>query len=181
MFTHFGLWELLPANRIMRRKSSRETFSFKFSELLLWKQIYTEGSHSSSKDTESTLVPFYVHVLDVSILWFFWEVLVEKYPQNDRNYLPVQYIFLHGHPDCWGRVRPLGKKSFKIDNDNLNCFRKWKFWPSQTQVLYIHMISNILWYHALTDWDTGYLQKSFFSSGHSEVIQKVKVLTESSI
>ena len=114
MFTHFGLWELLPANRIMRRKSSRETFSFKFSELLLWKQIYTEGSHSSSKDTESTLVPFYVHVLDVSILWFFWEVLVEKYPQNDRNYLPVQYIFLHGHPDCWGRVTPLGKKSFQI-------------------------------------------------------------------
>ena len=44
----------------------------------------------------------------------FWEVLVEKYPQNDRNYLPVQYIFLHGHPDCWGRVRPLGKKSFQI-------------------------------------------------------------------
>ena len=50
----------------------------------------------------------------ISILWFFWKVRVEKYPQNDRNYLPVQYIFLHGHPDCWGRVRPLGKKSFQI-------------------------------------------------------------------
>ena len=115
MFTHFGLWELLPANRIMRRKSSRETFSFKFSELLLWKQIYTEGSHSSSKDTESTLVPILCPCpIWISILWFLGEALVEKYPQNDRNYLPVQYIFLHGHPDCWGRVRPLGKKSFQI-------------------------------------------------------------------
>ena len=89
LFTHFGLWELLPANRIMRRKSSRETFSFKFSELLLWKQIYTEGSHSSSKDTESTLVPFYVHVLDG---FLFFDFLGRHWLKNIRKMTGITYL-----------------------------------------------------------------------------------------
>lgn len=103
----------------------------------------------------------------ISILWFFlggtgWRIS-PKWQE-----LPTCAIYFSPWPS--GLLRP-GKTSgekiisnclYKIDNDNLNCFRKWKFWPSQTRVLYIHMISNILWYHALTDWDTGYLQKSFF-------------------
>ena len=145
----------------------------------------------------------------ISILWFFWEILVEKYPQNDRNYLPVQYIFLHGHPDCWPRVRPLGKKSFHIGHWSSQLFWKVKvltesntdfvntgcffllarpkqvsefqsfLWQTSQNNHPVHIISNILWYHALADWDTGYLPKSFL--GHSVVIKKAKVLTESSI
>ena len=107
MFTHFGLWELLPANRIMRRKSSRETFSFKFSELLLWKQIYTEGSHSSSKDTESTLVPFYVHVLDGFLFFDFLGDTSWKISPKWQE-LPTCAIYFSPWPS--GLLRP-GKTS----------------------------------------------------------------------
>ena len=34
---------------------------------------------------------------------------------------------------------------YTIDIDHLNCFRKWKVWRSQKQVMYIHIISNILY------------------------------------